>query len=115
MARHVGVRTRQGVDHDRTALVIVAPAEVGRVDRSGPGWVGKSGEVVKPATYALPRVSTAMPRPSSDELPPRYVEKTRAEPIALSFATKASTPPPKLRCNAPNDVGKSLEMVSPIT
>ena len=33
--------------------------------------VGKLVEPVYPATYALPELSTAMPKPSSPPLPPR--------------------------------------------
>src|SRR5260370_27449664 len=52
--------------------------------------VGKSCEVVVPTMERFPRASDAIPRASSSAVPPRYVEKRRAEPEAFSFATKAS-------------------------
>ena len=52
-----------------------------RVVWKAPGVVGKSYDLVEPATYALPAASMAMAEPSSDPvsvvvppLPPRYEE-----------------------------------------
>jgi hypothetical protein len=36
-----------------------------------PAVIGKSDELVTPATYALPELSTAIPAPTSSPLPPR--------------------------------------------
>ena len=38
------------------------------------GTVGKSNDIVSPATYALPCASTATALPVSPDVPPRYVE-----------------------------------------
>ena len=41
---------------------------------SAPAVVGKSVESVRPVTYALPTPSTAIAKPKSGPVPPRYVE-----------------------------------------
>src|SRR5438034_807549 len=56
-----------------------------------------------------------MPELLSSLLPPRYVEYVNDEPSVLSLATKASRLPLFVACTAPVLVGKSLEIVSPVT
>src|SRR5271156_1876142 len=81
--------------------------------------VGKSVEVVDPATYTSPLASIAMALPASSPLPPRYVEYT-IEPSGSIFATNASPVhwPEAVGlhacCNA-FAVGKLFERVSPVT
>jgi hypothetical protein len=50
------------------------------------------------------------------ELPPKYVDQT-TDPVEFSFATNAFAIPglPDVRWNAPAVVGKSAEVVTPVT
>jgi len=82
---------------------------------SAPGVVGKSAPLVKPATYALPAGSTATRWPLSTIAPPMQVEYVSAEPVVFSFVTKTSYCPRFVRLKAPAVVGKSAEIVSPVT
>src|SRR3954463_3144897 len=77
---------------------------------------GKSGDIVRPPTYAFPEPSTAMARPSSLLLPPRYVEYTTSLPSAVSRATNADVLviPSGTPCTALT-VGKSGDPVVPVT
>ena len=57
-----------------------------------------------------------MAAPESSPLPPTKVEETSAFPAGVSFATKASPPPPpKVRCAAPTVVGNPADAVEPVT
>jgi hypothetical protein len=59
-----------------------------------------------------------MPRPPwtlPDPGPPRYVEYAREEPSALSLLMNPSVYPDHDVLNAPAVVGKSEEVVSPVT
>src|SRR6516165_10292186 len=70
-------------------------------------------EAVAPVTYALPAESTAIPLGSAAPVPaPKYVEYTRA-PDGLSLLTN----PPELLSveDAPEVVGKSVDVVLPVT
>src|ERR1700677_4947623 len=78
-----------------------------------PFTCGKSCDVVVPATQTLPVPSTPIPNPRSPDEPPRYVEKTIADPAGLILVTNASRLPPDLACVAPT-VGKSVEVVEPV-
>ena len=51
-------------------------------------------EFVYPTTYASPEASIAMETPKSVLPPPRYVEYTKAVPVAFNFVTKTSLYPP---------------------
>src|SRR6266511_2255751 len=77
-------------------------------------WSGKFVEPVLPVTYAEPRESTAIAKPWSLLLPPRYVEYTRAVPVAFSLLTNTSWSPLAL-VSAPTGVGKFVELVEPVT
>jgi len=71
--------TRVGGAGTLDGVSLVTNASAQKIRRSpfqtrskAPGVVGKSDEPVSPVTYALPAVSTAMPRPSSMSVaPPR--------------------------------------------
>ncbi len=56
--------------------------------------VGKFAELVLPATITFPLESTAMLFAESKSLPPRYVAKSKVDPVASSLAIKASPLPP---------------------
>jgi hypothetical protein len=58
--------------------------------------VGKFVDEVVPVIYALPPASTTICLAESVPLPPRYVEKTRADPAALIFVKNTSSVPPAL-------------------
>src|SRR3954469_7392814 len=73
---------------------------------------GKSLELVTPVSQGFPDESGTTALAPSLALPPRSVEYTRAEPVALTLAAKASLPSPVLS-NAPADVGKSSDPVPP--
>src|SRR3954467_11496352 len=73
---------------------------------------GKSLELVTPVSQAFPDESGTTALAPSLALPPRSVEYTSAEPVALTLAAKASLPSPVLS-NAPADVGKSSDPVPP--
>src|SRR5262249_32908883 len=60
----------------------------------------------------VPPESVATP---SDPLPPRYVEKTSAEPPGFTTDTKAFSVPFKALWKAPVVVGKSFAEVFPVT
>ena len=78
--------------------------------------IGKSAEYVVPKTEANPIGSTVSAVPWSAPPPPRYVEYWRVPPSGLSFETNASEgPPDRVRENAPGVVGKSADVVSPVT
>ena len=55
--------------------------------------VGKSLDVVAPATYAFPLLPIATPLTDSLPEPPRKVEYTSPVPAGFTFATYASLPP----------------------
>jgi hypothetical protein len=57
------------------------------------GVIGKSLELVPPATYILAAASSTSPLIPSLPEPPSSVEKISAFPAALSFVTKASPEP----------------------
>src|SRR5215475_14992432 len=59
----------------------------------------------------VPPESVATP---SDPLPPRYVEKTSAEPPGFRTDTKAFSVPFKVLWKAPVVVGKSFAVVFPV-
>src|SRR5688572_456238 len=83
-------------------------------DRSGPDLTGKlaDGEVVLPVTYAFPKASTAMADPKSLPEPPIYPAYRKLLPVSLTLATKASTPPPRVR-SGPTLTGNPA--VEPVT
>jgi hypothetical protein len=82
---------------------------------TAPVVVGKFVDSVNPAMYAAPEPSTAMLWPESVLVPPRYVAYAKAEPAAFSFATKESLFAAYVVCAAPVVVGKSVELVYPVT
>src|SRR5262245_65136194 len=51
---------------------------------TAPAVVGKFVENVPPVTCALPAASTAIPRPTSEPLPPRYVPYRSVAPVGRS-------------------------------
>ena len=57
----------------------------------------------------------AIPNAISVPVPPRYVEYNNAVPAAFRLATKALGDPFSEVCHAPTDVGKSAEVVDPVT
>ena len=82
--------------------------------------VGKLVDAVYPVMYALLDESSAIGLVEvtvlaelSLPLPPRYVEYRNAEPVALSFATKASLPPPLVAWIGLT-VGKFGDAVKPV-
>ena len=80
-----------------------------------PAVVGKLADKEDPVTWARPAASTAIAVPRSLELPPRYVPYSKALPVAFSFATKTSFEPFQVVSKAPGVVGKSAELVDPVT
>src|ERR1017187_2771418 len=81
-----------------------------------PAVVGKSVEVVYPATYSMPdAASRAMEVGKSLPVPPRNVSQVIAVPSELTFATNASTPP-ALVVTAPCGLfGNAVDTVGPAT
>jgi hypothetical protein len=57
----------------------------------------------------------AMLPTESEAAPPRNVEYTSFEPVAFNFVTNTSKSPFAVVSNAPGVVGKSSELVLPIT
>jgi len=96
-----------------------SPGPPPKVGWNEPGVVGKSGEPVSPSTWTLPARSKNEMKPASKPSPPwppRKVENSSPEPLALSLVTNASVgPPAKVRWNAPGVVGNPVELVSPVT
>ena len=94
-----------------------------QVRSDAPGVVGKSAEIVSPATYAVPEASTAIPAAVSQPCaPPRKVAYSRVVPPGPSFATnasehrpKASQPPLYVGSAADGVAGKSTESAYPAT
>jgi hypothetical protein len=82
-----------------------------------PGVEGKSGEPVSPSTWTLPCLSKNEMKPTSNpSAPPRKVENSSLEPLALSLVTNASVgPPAKVGWKASGVVGNPVEPVSPVT
>src|SRR5207247_958402 len=116
-----GVTARAGGDHRARVSGIVAtnpslfPAFVGCAP---PAVLGKSVELVVPATYSAP-VAGLMnsPAPDSPPPPPRYVVPISFR-SALNLAMNASpgSPgPPRPGCTEPAVPGRSGEAVSPST
>src|SRR6185436_6632703 len=78
------------------------------------GWnpptVGKSRDLVLPATNTLRAASTAMLLLSSKPVPPRNVDQTKLEPSGVNLAINAS-PPPGLTGLMASFTGKSIDQV----
>src|SRR5207237_235826 len=86
----------------------------------GVGWnpftVGKSGELVVPATNTLNPASTAIPALASVPMPPKYVEKTSgAAPLGLNLVTNTFPPAAGVGWSTSLVVGKSVDVVEPVT
>src|SRR5688572_5216020 len=79
-----------------------------------PCVVGKSSELVSPATWMLPAASTATDDGLSEPLPPRYV-LVNTFPAGSSLTTKPFCVPLSCCCGAPGVTGKSREVVCPTT
>ena len=76
---------------------------------------GKSALSVLPVTNTLPGFSTVMPLLTfSEPDPPRYVEKSSAEPSAVICVTNTSCGPDRLPCSG-SKTGKLGDVVKPVT
>jgi len=66
--------------------------------------------------YTCPNIDTSISVGSSPLVPPRKVDARRVERLLSSFDTKISLLPPlKVVLMAPAVVGKSVEIVPPVT
>ena len=81
-----------------------------------PAVVGRSAEVVYPATYSLPEApSRTIALGKSLPVPPSSVSQETAVPSAVSFATNVSRPP-AFAVTAPGGLfGNELDAVGPAT
>src|SRR5580700_7491264 len=76
---------------EEEALFVPEAVSTEDCDETATGFArGKSEELDAPPKYAEPLALSAMPRPSSAPVPPRYVENRSVDPLLFRTARNAS-------------------------